>query len=60
MTAGALSIDGTVTGSSIGGSVDLDGTAGNLVGEIGFNGAIGAFSGGDTGRGFAGGFLVTP
>lgn len=62
----ALSVNGTVNGANLGGTVTYNGVQGNLDGLIGGNRAIGAFHGeGNVGPGseddymYAGGFITT-
>ena len=64
--AATLDVNGTISGSNIGGTVTADygflpseSLTGSLTGNIGTNGVIGAFTGQDSNTALAGGFVGT-
>ncbi len=57
---GTLAVNGTFTGTSLGGSATFDGVSGPLKGLVGGNEAIGVFHGHNSTTTHAGGFIVNP
>lgn len=57
---GSLTVDGTINGRDLGGSVAYNGLGGRLDGEIGSARAVGVFHGNNDSTVYSGGFLVTP
>ena len=56
--AGVLEVDGTISGTEVGGSVVYHDVEGDLEGVIGADAVIGAFHGHDADEVFAGGFIA--
>lgn len=59
-SSGRLSVNGTFTGTSLGGTASFDGVSGPLDGLVGGDEAIGVFHGHNSTKTHAGGFIVNP